>query len=155
MKKLLTINFPLSTLLFLLVGCSGGYELGDYYKTDGSAAIVVDVDANKQPSLLLSVEEASNLDADSAAAWAAALGNGWRLPDKNEMTKIVRLKILLNKTLKQKTLPEAFKDFTFYWTSTQCSETHTYAYGPNGVSCYYKENQDPSYKARAVKEIEN
>ena len=155
MKKLSTFFFQLSTLLFLLVGCSGGYELGDYYKTDGSAAIVVDIDADNQPLLLLSVEEASNLDADSAVAWASALGDGWRLPNKNEMAKIERIKSLINKTLKQKTLPEVFKDFTYYWTSTECSETHAFACGPNGVSCYFKENQDPSYRARAVKEIEN
>lgn len=139
----------------LLVGCSGIYEPGDMYKGDGFEGIVVTVDEDNQPLMVMSLEEASSLTADSALRWAEGLGEGWRLPTKKEIAQIERVRSLINNTLKRKKLSTVFTDFTYYWSSTTCSESHCYACGPDGVGCYFKENDDPSYRARGVRGIEN
>ena len=136
-----------------LASCTRVYEPGDYYKGDGFEGIVVTVDANNSPMLLLSFEEAHSLAADSAEYWAEQIGEGWRLPQKGELAQIYRVKTLINRTLEKKKKKLILNDFTYYWSSTPCSETHCYACGPDGVGCYYKENDGSSYRARAVRLI--
>lgn len=138
-----------------MVGCQGIYEPGDYYRGDSFEGIVVSVDAENNPLLLLSLDEASSLNADSAVHWAESLGEGWWLPDRKEIAQVDRVKTLINKTLEIKHLPKVLENFTYYWSSTPCSESHFYACGPDGVGCYYCENDGSSYRARAVRKIEN
>ena len=139
--------------LFLLSGCTGVYEPGDSYKGDGYEAVVVSVDDDNQPVIVMSLDEASTLSADSAMRWAEGKGEGWRLPDRSEMSMIDRVRSLINTTLERKGLPPVLKDATYYWSSTPCSETHTYACGPDGVGCYFSENNSSSYRARAVRKV--
>lgn len=148
-------NIILFVGLFVLVGCSGVYEPGDFYKGDGFEAVVVTVDEANQPTMVMSLNELSSLNADSAIRWANSLGDDWRLPDKNEVAKIERVRSLINSTLERRGLPPVLVGFTYYWSSTPCSESHTYACGPDGVGCYYSENAGSSYRARAVKTITN
>ena len=150
----------LKKIIFLLIiaamaSCTGVYQPGDYYGGDGVEGVVVTVDSENNPLLLLSFDEASSLSADSAKRWATTVGEGWRLPTREEIAQINRVKTLINKTLDRKKKPKIFMDFTYYWSSTPCSETHSYACGPDGVKCYYSENDGSSYKARAVKIIES
>ena len=135
-------------------GCNGVYEPGDYYRGDGYDAVVVTVDADNKPTLLLSLDEANTLNADSAMRWAETLDDGWRLPNKDEIAQIYRVKTLVNKTLERKGKPTVLTNFTYYWSSTPCSESHFYACGPDGVGCYYSENASSSYRARAVRSVE-
>ena len=131
--------------------CTDVYEPGDYYRGDGFEGVVVSVDADNNPLLLLSIDEARSLSADSAILWAETLGEGWRLPDKRELAQIDRGITLINKTSESKRKPKILVDFTYYWSSTPCSESHFYACGPDGVGCFFNENNGSSYRARAVR----
>lgn len=152
MKKKI-ISIVIGTLL--MAGCARNYEPGDYYSGEGYDAVVVTVDAENQPLMLMSLDEASSLSADSAMRWVETLGEGWRLPDKNELSKMERVRSLINNTLQKKGLPKVFVDFTYFWSSTPCSESHTYACGPDGLNCYFSENASSSYRARGVRNINN
>ena len=141
-----------AAIAFLMAACNGHYEVGDYYRDGDVEGIVMEADEQGNPLMLLSLEEASNLDADSAAVWASKLGDGrWRLPDKKEMESLRINRSLLNMTLERKGLPLFLMPSTFYWTSQPCSETHMYACGPYGVQCYFRTNKSVHYRARAVK----
>ncbi len=153
MKNILKICLAISPLL--LAGCSGTYETGDYYSSGDVKGIVVKSDADGKARLVLSFDEVANLNADSAARWVAEYDNGqWRLPTNEEMTFMKKHRSLINKTLERKGQPLMLAGFTYYWTSTACSESHTYAGGPEGVKCYFNSNASPNYKARAVRDIE-
>lgn len=153
MKTMRFLPFLLFGIL-VLAGCSKGYELGDFYSNGDLKGIVVAADADSQPSLILSLDEVTGLDADSAAQWAASLYDGsWRLPTKDEIEVVKKYKYLINKTLQRKKMPPVMMGHSFYWTSSPCSESHTYASGPDGTRCYFNSNASPHYCVRAVKEI--
>ena len=153
MPILKTILLLLSLALF--ASCSSVYMPGDFYSGDGFEGIVVTVDDDNNPLMLLSFDEANSLSADSAICWAESMGDGWRLPDKNELAQIDRVKSLINNSLENKKKPKILVDFTYYWSSTPCSESHFYACGPDGVGCFFCENNGSSYTARAVRIIHN
>ena len=138
--------------LFALAACNRAYEPGDYYGKEAEG-IVLAVDTEGNATMLLSLDEAKDLDADSAAKWAASLGEGWYLPTKEEMALLKKYKSLVNITLERKKLPALLAVHTFYWSSTPCSDSHQYALGPDGVRCYFKTNASPYYRARAVKKL--
>jgi len=130
-----------------LSSCSRSYRVGDLYHQQG---IVVSVDADGQPTMLLALEEQCNLDADSALRWAATLDEGWSLPTREQWELIRKQRILLNRTLDDKQLPSVARGHTFYWSSTACSPSHVYACGPDGVRCYFRSNHSDLYRVRAV-----
>ncbi|MBP5189807.1 MAG: hypothetical protein J6031_02700 [Bacteroidales bacterium] len=138
---------------FWATGCGYRYEPGDLYRDGENKGIVIDTDDAGNVKLIMSLDEISGIDADSATKWATSTGNGWRLPTKNEIEKIRKYKALSNKTLNRKKMPPVLSGHTFYWTSTPCSESHTYACGPDGTKCYFSTNASVQYRARAVKEI--
>ena len=151
MKKFNILIFS----VLLLSSCTSVYEPGDIYKGNGYEAVVFAVDADNRPVAVMSLDEASSLDADSALRWVEEKGDGWRLPDRKEIAMIDRTRSLINATLERKGLPPVMKNATYYWSSTPCSETHSYACGPDGVGCYYNENNSSVYRARAVRTIDN
>ena len=138
------------SLSLFLQGCSISYECGDMFKVDGKQSVVVQVDDAGMPLMLLSLDEAVDIDADSAARWATSLGEGWSLPTKEEMEYLKKYKSLINIKLEKKGESPFLKNQTFYWTSTDCSESHTYACGPQGIKCYFNTNSSHLYRARAV-----
>lgn len=140
--------------LLILSGCSGKYEIGDYYKNGDTKGIVIKNESDVL--MVMSIDEAVNIDADSAARWASSYdGEGWSLPNKAMMGQIKKYKSVINKTLERKGLPTILTNNTFYWTETACSESHTYACGPDGIQCYFNQNSSPYYRARAVKIMNN
>jgi len=140
-------------LLSAFAGCSRHYEVGDYFKKGSLAGVVVDV-TPEGGILLLSLDEACALDADSAAVWASSFGDaGWHLPDKEEMQQIRRHRSLINQTLENRGLGKILTNHTFYWTSTACSASHFFACGPDGIHCYFSTNNGSLYRARAVRTI--
>lgn len=139
---------------FFITACSGTYQSGDMYKCDGRQCIVVSVNADGSPAMCVSLEEGEGMDAISAAVWAV-LGEGWRLPTKEEIAVVRKYRSAINATLSKKGLPLLMENNTYYWTSTPCSESHTYACGPDGVRCYFSTNDGPAYRVRAVKIISN
>ena len=140
--------------LFALAACNRAYEPGDYYGKEAEG-IVLAADSEGNATMLVSLVEAKDLDADSAAKWAASLGEGWYLPSKEEMALLKKYKSLANITLDYKKMPPMLTGHTFYWTSTPCSGSHHYALGPDGIRCYFKTNASPCYRARAVKRLDS
>ena len=142
-----------------LTGCDGGQRVGDIYKNGDIKGIVVSVNSEGQPTMILSTDEAVALNADSALIWASKLqsdnGTEWTLPTKEEMVLLKKYKSLINNTLRNNKLPLFLENGTFYWTSTPCSESHCNACGPDGVRCYFKKNDTYSYRARGVMRIES
>lgn len=144
---------PLMTVLLLSV-CGRNYVTGDFYRADGICGIVVDCDDTHGTLLLLTIDEQSDLDADSAKRWASALNpDGWHLPTREEMEKVRRHRSAINNTLERKGFAKVVDGHTFYWTSTECSDSHVFACGPNGMQCYYRSNHSTLYRARGVREI--
>jgi hypothetical protein len=143
----------LAVSALILTGCSSSYAPGDYYSSKGDKGIVLQADAEGNATLILSLDEASNLASDSAILWAASLGQGWSLPSKDQMTLARKYRSLINICLRNHKQPEFLTGHTFYWTATPCSQSHVYACGPEGVRCYFKSNTSPYYRARAVKSL--
>ena len=155
MKHLFLI-FSILLSSALLVGCKSSYAPGDYYSLDGDKGVVVSVDADAQPLLIISLDEVSALDADSALRWGLENeAQGWRLPDKDEIALVNKYKTLINRTMEKHHAPLVLVNHTFYWTSSPCSPTHTYACGPDGLNCYFNQNNSHSYRARKVKNLKN
>lgn len=152
MNKWILLTFS----LMVFAGCSGKYEIGDLYKDKDTKGIVVKVDGDGRAQLVMSLDEAVNIDADSAFIWAEQFdGGGWHLPTKEDMATIRKYKNLINSTLERKGYNTILTNHTFYWTGTPCSESHTYACGPDGIKCYFSQNASSNYRARAVKRIDN
>lgn len=146
----------LAVSALLLTGCGRHYEPGDYYSRNGVKGIVLQTDTEDNATLLLSIDEAVDIDADSALRWTATLGDtAWKLPTKEQMAVARKHRSLINITLRNKNLPTILTDHTFYWTATPCSGTHVFACGPDGLRCYFKSNHSSFYRARAVRKLEN
>lgn len=146
-KPILSLLLCLTSIL-ALVGC--GCEVGDFCEEGGVKGIVLSLDDEGNPDMLLSVDEAVNISADSAAKWAESLSSGWRLPTKEEFVTVKSCKSIINERLKNKGLPMLLSPGTFYWTSTECSPSHVNACGPDGIRCYFRTNASGFYRARAV-----
>ena len=160
LKKLIcNRTLLLFVVSFFFTGCSGEQRVGDLYKDGDIKGIVVSVNSEGHPTMILSLDEAVALNADSAVVWASNLqtvnGTKWTLPTKEEMILLRKYRSLINNTLRDKKLPLFLENGTFYWTSTPCSESHCNACGPDGVRCYFKMNDTYSYRARGVMRIEN
>lgn len=159
--------FAVLLVVAALSSCSKTTEVGDIYRQDGIEGIVLHVDTLGVPTHLLSIEEAVDLDQDSAIVWAASLngtsGNHqWVLPDSEQMQLLASHKSELNASLSQRGESSVLANGTWYWTSSRCENsfcptspvTHGWAYGPDGLRTYFKENHSPRYRARAVMVLE-
>ena len=98
--------------------CSDSYETGDKYNTSDYEGIVVQVDDEGNPLMIISMVEASNINADSAARWAEGLNEGkensqWHLPSAEEMTVVKRAKAMINKSLENKKMSPILENHTF------------------------------------------
>ncbi len=126
-------------------------EVGDYYKQGDVEGIVLTLTDEGAPDMLLSVIEAVDLNADSARIWGATLGEGWRLPSKEEMAVVAGVKRPVNITLEKKGLPLVLKGNTYYWTATESGPRNVYACGPEGIRGYFQLNHSSVYRARAIR----
>lgn len=140
----------------VLTACQDTYSVGDYYNVDGDKGVVIAVDEAGVATQILSLNEASNLNVDSALVWAAALGEGWKLIGNDQLETLSKNKIVVNETLKRKKAPSVLDMNTWYWSSVPCgdndeSASHYFAFGPDGLRCYFRENASPLYRARAIK----
>lgn len=134
-----------------MAGCQRSYTVGDLYRSNEGNGIVVTTDSTGAAQLILSVDEIADRAWDSAMALQDTAAQGWRLPTSEEMKTLYAARIALNEALTDRDMPKIFGSRTWYWTSTPCSETHAYAWGPDGLKCYYKENSSPLYRVRMVK----
>lgn len=146
-----------------LAACQREVAVGDIYRDGSLKGIVVELDSEGHPTMLLSLEEASGLCADTALMWADALNqNGeevqWVLPDYEQMNIVAQHKVEINAAAASRGEAKVLPNRSWYWTSTPCANefcpscpvTHVYALGPDGLRCYFKENHSALYRARAV-----
>ena len=97
----------LSALVALALASCRGYEVGDYYSRGDVSGLVLKVDDEGAPLMLLSMDEVADLDADSALLWGTTYDDGgWRLPDKEEMAYINKYRSLVNATLARRQEPQ-------------------------------------------------
>ena len=80
-------------------GINGVYKIGDLYNRNGMTGIVIEVSADGKHGKILSLNDAKG-SWDIATAGAAAMGNSWRLPTKNEFLTLCAIKGIINKSLK-------------------------------------------------------
>ena len=137
-----------------VTACSNDAHVGGMYSKGQVKGIILDVSDDGVPSLVLSIDEISGIDADSAARWAAGYSDGgWRLPTVDEARLIEKNRYVINGYIEKRGLKVIGNEGNFYWTGTDCSKTHVNALGPYGVRCYFRTNSSNSYRARAVRQL--
>ncbi len=73
------------------LGDNGVYKVGYYYNRDGKKGVVFEVSGDGKHGRIISIRE-TYCNWDEAGTWCAQLGNGWRLPTKQELLMIYKLK---------------------------------------------------------------
>lgn len=149
------------SLVLLMASCGRRYDVGDYYRSGTVSGVVVQLDDEGMPSLVLSLADTAHLNAEAALRWAETLqpAGQWRLPTIEEWKQMARNKAKINATLgKQRSAAIVAAD-TWYWSCTGADgqriassavPTRVYAYGPLQAQVYFYDNASPRYVARAV-----
>lgn len=77
------------------------YKVGDFITKNGVVGFVFMVSADGKHGKLMSVKE-SNGNWNSAKSWCAKLGEGWRLPSRNELKVLYAVQSAVMDALTQK-----------------------------------------------------
>lgn len=92
------------------------YRVGDYYNENGKRGVVFAVTPDGQHGKIIDLTNLGEMPWSSAVQTCNNLGNGWRLPTRDELLAIYKVKSTLNQTL------AAVGDtieYGFYWSSTE------------------------------------
>ena len=92
------------------------YKVGDYYKVGGKKGVVFEVTSDGRHGKIVSLKERWS-KWEGAKSWCASLGGGWRLPTKEELQTICRVKSTLNSTLAAK--GDKLEVDYCYWSSNE------------------------------------
>jgi len=134
-RKIITMK-KLSLLFFVclafVLNSNAQHKVGE--KLD--SGLVAWVDAKGEHGIIVTNEDLGKMKWDDAVKACAALGNGWHLPDKDELNKVY-----LNE-------PKIGGNFqkTPYWSSTEFK---------NKLSCWYQSMTSGVQDANDVKSIHN
>lgn len=130
MKKILT----LLSVVFMLtnsfaqrvdaaVDVNGSCHLciGDVYDANGKKGVVFEVSADGKHGRIISIQEDEYVW-DEAKTWCSQLGDGWRLPTKQELRMIWELRnnAQFNNGLSLAESPEIQWDYT-YWSGEEAN----------------------------------
>lgn len=108
-------------------GDNGVYKVGYYYNVDGKKGVVFEVTPDGKHGKMVRINQApSKMDWYSAKSWCSNLGNGWRLPTKDELLVISRNRAALNAVLVAvgDEIPNGW-----YWSSTEYDSDSSRAWG--------------------------
>ena len=75
------------------------YKVGDYYDANGKQGVVFVVTPDGKHGKIVGLNNLGRMKWDDAIAACRNLGNGWRLPSKEELLAIYKVKSTLNSTL--------------------------------------------------------
>lgn len=110
------------------------YKVGDYYDANGKQGVVFVVTPDGKRGKIVSLNSLGKMPWENAIAACRNLGNGWRLPSKEDLLAIYKVKSTLNSTL------AAVGDelsSTWYWSSTE--------YSSGCAWLVHMRNGDPGY----------
>ena len=95
---------------------ASGLKIGDIYEANGKKGVVFAVSGDGKHGRIISIQE-TKCGWDAAKTWCAQLGDGWRLPTKQELLMICKLKenTQFNEGLFWADSPEMKWD-CWYWT---------------------------------------
>ena len=123
------------------------YKVGDYYDANGKQGVVFAVTPDGKHGKIVGLNNLGRMNWNSAVSACSNLGNGWRLPSKEELLAIYKVKSTLNSTLAAvgDGLPE-----DWLWSSTECRSDRAWrVYMDDGIPlCDDKGNN--FFYARAV-----
>ncbi len=91
------------------------WKVGDYYDVNGKQGVVFTVTPDGKHGKMVSLNEIKDTWSN-AKSWCSSPGSGWRLPTKEELIAICRVKDRLNQTLVS--VGEEIADRS-YWSSSE------------------------------------
>jgi len=126
MKKLLFITLA----AIIVTGCDSmnRYEIGSIYSSDGKKGIIVKLDPDTKSGLIMSLEDKRS-QWYSASPWAESLGEGWRLPNRQELLTIYKARKQLNIALSNIGMPIIDDP---YWAKEEYGDYDALLVYPNG-----------------------
>ena len=117
MKRL----FVFVLILLVMASCSHkANKVGDILAVNGELGVVFVVTPDGQHGKVMSVTEI-NCNWHDAKSWSLNLGNGWKLPTKDELLMICKNKDAINLSLQ--TIGYNLLGVESYWSSDVC-ENH-------------------------------
>ena len=140
-NKGLILGFVLACLA--MVACSP-CEVGDWYRDGDLQGVVLQLNDDNEPTLLLLADEIRDVNADSALAWAAALdaqaSYSCALPTKEEVELIRKYKMLISVSCYTHGI--SCMHTSFIWRVRFCVDIYLYVLlvldceGEEGLACY-------------------
>lgn len=126
--------------LFIVAGASAqqSWHIGDSYDVNGKKGVVFAISSGGQHGKILSLSQSSTITTwNQAISWINSMNYGWRLPSKDELVAIYKVKSILNETLTPEGL--LINDW-WYWSITPFNEDSTWLtyMGDGSSSFYYK-----------------
>lgn len=125
------------------------YKVGDYYDANGKQGVVFVVTPDGKHGKIVGLNDLGKMDEwNSIVSACRNLGNGWRLPSKEELLAIYKVKSTLDSTLAA--VGDELSKY-WYWSSTEYSSDCAWVVGMHNGFTYdiYKINRYPYY-VRAV-----
>lgn len=102
------------------------YKVGDYYDANGKQGVVFVVTPDGKRGKIVSLNSLGKMPWENAIAACRNLGNGWRLPSKEDLLAIYKVKSTLDSTLAAvgDELP-----LSYYWSSTEYNSDWAWTVG--------------------------
>ena len=103
-------------------------SIGDVYEANGKKGVVFEVSADGKHGRIISIQEDEYVW-DEAKTWCSQLGDGWRLPTKQELRMIWELRnnTQFNEGLSLADSPEIQWDYT-YWSGEEANDEYAWAF---------------------------
>lgn len=140
----IAINPTISTLP--AVSQTQTWKVGDVYDVNGKQGVVYVVTPDGKHGKMVSINQApSKMNWSSAKSWCSNLGNGWRLPTKDELLVIYRNKATLNAIFAA--VGEVISA-DYYWSSTEAgSDSARYVSMYDGYTNFTNKNNNSYVRA--------
>ena len=121
------------------------YKVGDYYDANGKQGVVFVVTPDGKHGKIVGLKDLGKMNWNSAVSACRNLGNGWRLPSKEELLAIYKVKSTLDSTLAAvgDELPSSY-----YWSSTEYNSDCAWGvFMSDGYTRSYLKNLDGYVRA--------
>lgn len=122
------------------------YKVGDYYDANGKQGVVFAVTPDGKRGKIVGLDNLGLMPWDNAIAACRNLGNGWRLPSREELLAIYKVKSTLDSTLVAvgDGLPE-----DWHWSSTEYSSDRAWRVSMSSGYTHY----DHKYYGLSVRAV--